>query len=453
MDEKFELIHFLRVIKERRFIIMLGTIAFLLFAKVTTDRMPPKYESSVKIMISQGQVSSPDEAVDASYQALLISERLVMTLSEVLTSRTLAERVIKKLDLPTVPEDIQERTSAVVVPDTQIIELTVADANAHLAQKLANAYAAEFTKMATEVTPASALINVRVVDNAALPREPVSPKPLLNLMVASLAGLLLSTGFAFLLGMLDVTVKETEEMESLLGLPSVGRVPNVKKPLLFGNHDSVVAEAYRSIRTNLQYMNFDQSIKTLLVSSPSVGEGKTTVVSNLAVVFAKAGHNVLVIDADLRNPRLSKLYGKADGDGLSNILIGAVEARRVIQDTDVNGLHIVTSGPIPPNPADLLSSERMDNLLSLVEESFDVIIIDCPPVLALADTPILASKASAILLVSSFRRTRKSEMAAAKATLNKIGARIAGFVLNGVEINTETKHYHYQRSYTVKKAA
>jgi len=454
LEEKFELHQFLKVIKERKIIIMLGTLVCLLFAKVATDYTPPVYQTSVKMLISQGRVTSEGQPLGESYQAILLSERLTMTFSEMLTSRTLAERVAKELELPLSPEDLQMVVMAEAITDTQLIQLTVTDNDPIFAKELADTFAAEFIEMTEEVIPASALINVRVVDRAAVPSVPVSPKPLLNLISAFLVGITLSTGFAFILGMLDVTIKEKEEIEQLVKLPSLGQTPSMKGSLLLGDYDSATAESYRSIRTNLQYINFDHSIKTLVVSSPSVNEGKTTVASNLAIVFAQAGYRVLLIDSDLRGAMLGALFDRLSSDGLSNTLIGLSETESVIQSTDIERLYLIASGPTPPNPADLLNSERMDKLLGFLKENFDLIIIDCPPILAVADTPIVASKADAVLLVSRFGKTKKSEMISAKDALVKVGARIAGFVINGARTNDKSKFdQHYRKSRAKQKAA
>ncbi|MBE0446820.1 MAG: polysaccharide biosynthesis tyrosine autokinase [Actinobacteria bacterium] len=454
MEEKFELLQFIKIIKERRIIIILGTLICLFLAKVATDYTSPVYESSVQMMVSQGQVTSQTQPLIESYQATLLSERLTATFSQMLASRTLAERVIEKLDLALAPENLQKRIRAEAVKETQLIRFTITDANPNFTKKLADTYASEFVKMTDEVIPSSALINVRVVDQAAVPRLPVWPKPLSNLIQAFLIGLVLSTGFAFILSMLDVTIKETEDVEKLVSLPSLGQIPISKNPLLLGNHNPIVAEAYRSLRTNLQYINFDQSIKSLIVSSPSLNEGKTTISFNLATVFAQAGYNVLLVDGDLRSPRLGRLFNESDERGLSNVLVSAVEVESAIQKASEDRLYYMKSGPTPPNPADLLGSERMTELLGKLEEDFNLVIIDCPPILAVADTPIVAVKADAVLLVSSFGKTKKGELVSAKDALNKVGARIIGFVVNGVEATSRRKFdYYYRKSHVKQKAA
>ena len=446
MTEQVELLQFIRIIGKRKAIIILGTLVCLLSAIAGTSYITPQYEASAQILVSQGQAVPNNQSLGDSYQAILMSERLTKTFSQMLGNRILAEKVIETLELPLLPEDLKKKISAKPIRDTQLIQLSVTDSNPILAKQLADTFASEFIKMTKEVIPSTALINVQIVEPAAVPLEPVKPKPLLNSVLALVVGVMASTGFVFLLEALDVTVKETEEIEQIMELPALARIPSAENPLLLSNESSIIPEVYRSLRTNLQYLNFDQSIKALVVSSPSMEEGKTTVSSNLAIVHAQAGYSVLLIDCDLRRPRLSEVFNRSSGNGLSNVLVGAAEPRQVVQRTDIEGLYIIASGPIPPNPADLLSSGRIDKLLATIGKNFDLIIMDCPPVLGIADTSILAAKTNAVLLVSSYGRTKKNEMVSAKDALGKVGARMIGFVINGTERFSDNGYYYKSES-------
>jgi len=452
LEEQLELLKFIKILNKRKAIIIFGTLICLLAAIAATSYMSPEYEASVEMLVSQGQVTSGNQAPGESYQAILMSERLTKTFSKMITSRTLAERVIEKMELAMVPEDLQKKVDAKPEKDTQLMELTITDSNPVLAKNLANSYAEQFMKMTGEVIPSSALISVKVVESAVVPLDPIKPKPMVNAILGFLVGLTASVGFAFLLEMLDVTVKEKEDIEELTGISVLGRIPREEHPFLVGNDSSIAPEIYRSIRTNLQYLNFDQSIKTLIISSPNMGEGKTTISSNLAIVHAQAGYKVLLLECDLRRPMLSQVFNLSVGSGLSGILIGATKPESVIMGTGIVGLDVLPSGPTPPNPADLLSSERMDDLLESLSKKYDLVIIDCPPALAIADTAILASKSDAVLLVSSYGKTKKNEMVATKDTLNKVGARIIGFVINGAEMSGKYGYYPY-KPYTEHQVA
>ncbi len=446
MDEQFEILQFIKILGKRKAIIVLGTIICLLGSVVATSLMTPKFEASVEMLVSQGQIAPGNQSLGESYQALLLSERLAMTFKEMISSRTLAERVISKLELPLLPEDLQKKVGAKLVKDTELIEISVTDDNPVLVKNIANAYASEFINITKEVIPSSALINVKVVEPAVVPLDPVKPNASLNVILGLLVGLMASIGLAFLLEMIDVTIKEQEDVERLLGVPSLGKIPRGESPFLLNNDDAIISDVYRSIRTNLQYINFNQSIKTLIVSSANQSEGKTTVSSNLAIVYAQAGYKVLIIECDLRRPTLVDLFNIQNDRGLSNVLAGVATVESVICETQIDGLRIISSGPIPPNPADLLNSENMDRVLSDLRETFDLIILDSPPALAITDTAILSTKADAVLLLSHYGKTKKNEIIAAKEALSKVGGRIIGFVINGTDMPRKGRYY-YQKSY------
>ncbi len=452
MKESSELLKFLEIAKKRKLIIILGVLVCFLSALVVTAYTTPTYEATAQLLVSQGQAAPRDQSSGESYQAVLLSERLTKTFSQMIVGRSLAEKVMEKLKSPLSPESLMTKVSAEPVRDTQIIRITVTDTDPVRAKNLADTYAEEFIKMVNKSIPSSALINLSMVEPATVPPSPVSPKPVLNAVLGFLIGIMASVGFAFLLEQLDITVKEPDEIEQLTGLRSLGNIPDVKKPLLLNNNNSMVSEACRSIRTNLQYLNFDRSIKTFMVTSPSMGEGKTTVSSNLAIVLAQAGFNVLVIDCDLRKPSIGKLFDQSDAAGLSNVLIGAARADYVILPTDIDGLSIIASGPTPPNPADLLNSAGMDELLSSLEKNYDLIILDSPPTLSMADAPILASKADAVLMVTNFGKTKKSALVAAEDVLNKVGARLIGFAINKVQVSRSNSYYYYYKPYYKQQA-
>ncbi|MBS3909302.1 MAG: polysaccharide biosynthesis tyrosine autokinase [Actinobacteria bacterium] len=450
MEEQLEIVQFLKIIAKRKGIVVIGTALCVLLAVIATMYMTPRYDATAKILVAQAQAPLNDQSSSESYQAVLLSQQLAKTFSEIMVSRTLAERVITRLELPLLPDDLMKKVKAQPIRDTQLIVLKVTDVDPKRAKDIANTYADEFIAFIPSTAPGASQMKVSMVESAIVALQPVTPKPLLNTVLAFMLGLSMSIGFAFVLEKLDVTVKEPEMLEQLLGITSLGLVPKSQQPLLLGDNNTDTSESMRRIRTNLQYLNFDQSIRSFAVTSPETGDGKTTLASNLAMVFAQAGQNVLLVDCDLRRPSIGKVFHLREAPGLSNVLIGAADADSVVVASGVDGLSIVTSGPIPPNPADLLNSERMDDLLARFESRFDIVILDCPPVPALSDTVILASKADAVLMVSSFGRSKKADMLAARNALAKVGARILGFVINGAR--TSKQNGYYNQPYTSRQA-
>ena len=276
--------------------------------------------------------------------------------------------------------------------------------------------------------------NVSIVDRAGLPEQPRSPRLSLNLVLALFAGLIAGLLLAFGLDYLDDTFKSPEDIEREVGLSVVGIIPlprnGATMELELSDQRSAVSEAFRSLRTGLQFSTPDGLPKTLLVTSSKPTEGKTTSAIALAKALTQLGLKVLIIDADLRNASVHKLLPCRNDVGLSNYLAGAKLPDDVVQLSGLAGLTIITSGPLPPNPAELLASPRMSSLLSLGAEAFDVVVIDGPPVMGLADSPILSSMAQGTLFVIAANETRKSIISVARKRLQFARANLVGILLS-----------------------
>lgn len=206
---------------------------------------------------------------------------------------------------------------------------------------------------------------------------------------------------------------------------------------------SAQAEAYRSLRTNLEFSSLDHPLRTLLITSAEPDEGKSTILANLGVIYAQTNKNVILVDADLRRPRLHRLFGVSNNTGLSSALLNPDDPFP-LQETEVAGLKILTSGPLPPNPADLLASRRMDALLKQLQEEADIILLDAPPVIAVTDAAILATKVDGVLLVTSAGHTKREHAQRAKELLTKVNARIVGAVLTNAVLDTSIYRYYGQ---------
>ena len=207
---------------------------------------------------------------------------------------------------------------------------------------------------------------------------------------------------------------------------------------------STISEAFRTLRTNVQFMGVDSQIKRIMFTSAGPKEGKTTMVANLAVSMAQAGKSVLVIDADLRNPTQHKLFGLNNSEGLSVALLEDQDYQIYIRETVVSGLMVLTGGPMPPNPAELVGSERMKHLIEEASEKFDIVLIDTPPIIAVTDAAIIAQAVDGVILVLASGEVNKDYAQRAKELLDKVGAKIFGAVLNKVDLkNSEYYYYNY----------
>lgn len=292
---------------------------------------------------------------------------------------------------------------------------------------------------------------------AEVPTAPSSPRILLNTVLAGLIGLLIAAAIAFVVEHLDDTLKTASDVEATLGASTLGLVAKMK-----GNRGrseiyrlvtlvyprSSAAESYRTLRANIEFASVDKPMKTLLVTSPSQGEGKTTTAANLAVAFAQAGKRTVLLDADLRKPGVHRIFNLANRRGLTSLLQAPdVSPGSISQETDQDGLQIITSGPLPPNPAELLGSDRFHAILQQLGEEFDIVVLDSPPVSSVADGAILASIADATIVVVQAGRTKSGHAGHAREALAKAGARVLGSVINQVPKRSVENFYYYYGSY------
>ena len=294
--------------------------------------------------------------------------------------------------------------------------------------------------------------NIVVVEAAVLPAAPVRPRVMQNTLLAAVVGAMIGLGVAFLIEYLDNTIKTPQQVEQILGLTTIGVITQVEGAkdladvLTNASPKSPVAEAYRVLRTNLQFASVGSEKLVVAVTSPTTGEGKTTTAANLGIAFAQAGSRAVLVDADLRRPTLHKLFGLDNSMGLSNLLVTGMNANDVLSPTSVEGLFLLPSGSRPPNPAELLVHPRMDQVVKDLTDTADVVLIDLPPALAVADATIVASKVQGMLLVVEMAETRIDICQRAIEALQKVDARILGLVINKVS-QKGTGYYRYYYPY------
>jgi capsular exopolysaccharide synthesis family protein len=212
------------------------------------------------------------------------------------------------------------------------------------------------------------------------------------------------------------------------------------------NPKSHAAEAFRTLRTNIQFSSLDEELRTIVITSTQPGEGKSTVISNLGITMAQSGKKVLLIDCDLRKPTIHKKLGISNQDGLTTLLAKEKSFLEAIRTTNINNFFVLTSGPIPPNPAELLGSKKMRALIEELKGQFDVILFDAPPVLAVTDAQILATYCDGVVFVASFGQAEKQALVTAKELINKVGGKLIGVVINKIPNNSRT-YYYYNYEY------
>ncbi|MDP8255991.1 MAG: polysaccharide biosynthesis tyrosine autokinase [Candidatus Alcyoniella australis] len=310
------------------------------------------------------------------------------------------------------------------------------------------------------IAKAATVGNIRVIDSAIVPKVPVRPKVKLNLLMGLIVGLLAALGAAFLLEFVDDSIRTVEEVERLTGKPSYGTIPRIAdsrrgaeappgiSPQLVTrlNPKSPASEAFRSLRTNLQFGDPDHKLHTLLVTSAGPGEGKSTISANLAVTIAAAGRRVLLIDADLRKPSINRIFQIEREPGLTNVLTGQNAWRDVVRSTQIEGLDVLASGPIPPNPTEIMYSKAMRGLLDELRQEYEMLIFDSPPVIAVTDAAILGAMLDATLLVVELGRARADAVQRAISLLANVDANLLGVVSNNISM-AGGGHYGYYYYY------
>ncbi len=301
--------------------------------------------------------------------------------------------------------------------------------------------------------------NIRVVDAGEVPRYPVSPRRGLSLLFAVLGGSMFGIALAFGVERLDSRIKAPDEVESYLGLPSLGLLPmsvGHHGPVLGNDAPAQFAEAVRAVRGNVVFSAPQDDMRSILVTSTGPGEGKTLVASNLAVSLAQSGGRVLLIDADMRRPRVHSIFDRPREPGLSDWVMGRARAKEVMRGSDLPNLWILPAGAIPPNPSELLNSERFRGLLESLERHFDWVLIDSPPVMAVADAAVVSNAVSGVLFVVGAEMIDRRTAQTALKQLDGAQARFVGAVLNKVRVDRHSYYYspyyrqeyanHYQRT-------
>ncbi|HKS28649.1 MAG TPA: polysaccharide biosynthesis tyrosine autokinase [Pyrinomonadaceae bacterium] len=315
--------------------------------------------------------------------------------------------------------------------------------------------------------------NIRIVDYAITPDDPIGPKRLLGIALAFMFSLAFGVGLALFLEYLDDTVRSVDDVENLLHLPALATIPSIgslsrrrlgpgraalaaangnpnTELLINADARSPLAEAYRHLRTSVLLSTAGRAPKTLLVTSSLPSEGKTTTAANMAIALAQTGASVLIIDADMRRPRLHSIFGVENPHGLSTLLSSEAcesDVLSMIQPHETPGLHVLTSGPIPPNPAELIGSEQMNRLIGILASSFKYIVIDSPPITSFTDGVLLASMVDGVMLVAHGGRTSRNLVLRSRQMLQEVGAKIFGVVLNNVDMHSNDDYYHSYYNY------
>ncbi len=396
----------------------------------------PTYEANTQLYVS---VRSDNSGVSELAQGTNFARQAVVSFVDVVDSAVVLDRVVDDLNLDVTAQQLARSVEASSPLNSVIISVKVTNTDAELAASIANSVGSNFAdvvvnRLEKPEGEATSLVRVETIEPALVPTSPASPNVPMNVALGLVAGLALSLALALLRSVLDTRIHSLHDIEAATEAPVLGGIaldPDAKKRPLIVHADprNPRAESFRSLRTNLQFIDVDGSSRSFVISSAGPGEGKSTTTANLAIALAETGARVALVDGDLRLPRVAEYMGIEGGVGLTDVLIGRAELVDVLQQWGTGKLFVLPSGRTPPNPSELLGSQAMKRTLEALADAFDYVLVDAPPLLLVTDAAVISRFTSGVLLVAASGTTKKPQLTAAVEKLNAIGTRLFGVVV------------------------
>jgi capsular exopolysaccharide synthesis family protein len=396
----------------------------------------PTYEANTQLYVS---VRSDSAGVSELAQGTTFARQAVVSFVDVVDSAIVLDRVINDLDLDTTAQQLAQTVEASSPTDSVIISVKVTNPDAEKAASIANSIGTNFAdvvvnRLEKPEGEAASLVRVETIEPALVPTSPASPRIPLNVVLGVVLGLAVGLGVAILRSILDTRIHSLHDIEAATAAPVLGGIaldPDAKKRPLIVHADprNPRAESFRSLRTNLQFIDVDGETRSFVVSSAGPGEGKSTTTANLAIALAETGARVALVDGDLRLPRVADYMGIEGGVGLTDVLIGRAELVDVLQQWGTGKLFVLPSGRTPPNPSELLGSQAMQRTLEALASAFDYVLIDAPPLLLVTDAAVVSRFTSGVLMVAASGTTKKPQLTAAVEKLDAIGSRLFGVIV------------------------
>ena len=442
---------YLRAIRRSWWVVVVSAVLGGGLATVVMLNITPVYASQVTFF-----ATTPNAGSDNPLQGDQFGQQRVNTYVKLLGSERLADQIIASTSVDLTAPRVMRKIEGKADLNTVLFTATIRDSSPERSLLLAKAVAREFPRLVDQIESVGgakqAPVNLDVVSGPSLNPYPVSPKKKLGVAVGLLAGILLGIALALLRTLTDRSFRNAEDLSKLTGVPVLGTIPfdpdAKKSPLANLKGRSVRSEAFRALRTNLQFVDVEEPVAVLVVTSSTAHEGKSSTSANIALTFAEAGQKVLLIEADLRRPKLAEYLGLEGAVGLTNILAGQVKSDDVIQSWGSTGLKVLGSGSIPPNPSELLGSQAMVDLIAELKKQFDLIVIDTPPLLPVTDAVIAATAADGALVVVRYGKTLRAEVDRAVGSLKAVDARVLGTILNRVPSRGVDAHRYERYEYS-----
>lgn len=435
-----ELRDYLRILHKNWIIILICILAGVAAGAGISLLMTPKYSSTAELYVS---VRSSDGAVVQELnQGTSFARQAVQSYTTVVNKEIVTSRVIEELGLDMTPAELASKITATNELNTVVIEIAVTDEDPARAATLANSVATNFIDVIVNELEkpdgaSPSLVKIEPVQSAQPSGTPVSPRVPMNVGFGALIGLLLGVGIAFLRQVIDTKIRSTHDIAQITDRPIIGTItydPDAgKRPLIVHEEPkSPKAESYRALRTNLRFMDIENTRHSFVVTSSLPSEGKSTTSANIAIALAEQGAKVVLVDGDLRKPKVATTMGVDGSVGLTDLLSGRAEPKDVLQRWGRGRLYVLPAGRIPPNPSELLGSHTMQQVHDQLLAEHDYVIIDAPPLLLVTDGAVLSELAHGTLLVVASGQTPRSALAGAVAQLEGIGSEVSGIVVTKV---------------------
>lgn len=433
---------YVRVLRKRWLLIVTFGVLGLLIGGGLSMLATPRYESTTELYVAVR--TNSDQGASDLVQGTTFARQAVVSYVDVVTSAIVLDQVAAELGTGGTGEDLKDQVRAETPPDSVLIQITASGTNPDDVTELANTTGQVFAETVStqiEIPDASGISRVQIItiQPAVVPAAPVSPNLTINIGLGVVLGLLIGLALAVLREVNDNRVHSPKEVQRVTAAPVLGGInqdPEAKqRPLIVhAEPRNPRAERYRSLRTNLQFVTPDEGSKVFVVTSAVPGEGKSVTTANLAIALAEAGARVVLVDGDLRKPRIADYMGIEGAVGLTDVLIGNAELEDVMQRWGRAALRVLPAGRIPPNPSELLGSAAMHAVLQELAADADYVLIDSSPLLLVTDAAVAAQHANGVVLVAAAGSTKRQEFTGAVQALDRAGSRLLGVVLTKVPL-------------------
>ena len=450
-----ELKDYLRIFHKSWILIVACTLFGVAGAAGAAIATTPQYVANTQLYVA---VQASAGAVTGDLvQGTSFARQAVTSYVDVVNSAIVLDEVIEELNLDLTAAQLASTITSVSPLNTVLIDVSVTNSDPELAAQIANSVGQNFSKVVVDRLEkpdgdAASPVKIETIQPAIVPTSPASPNVPLNIALGLLVGLAVGVGLAVLRSVLDTRVHSLHDIDLVTDAPILGGITNdpdarLRPLVVHSDPKNPRAESFRSLRTNLQFVNIEGGPRSFVVTSSIPGEGKSTTTANLAIALAETGARVVLVDGDLRLPRVADYMGIEGGVGLTDVLIGRAELADVLQKWGKNKLFVLPSGRVPPNPSELLGSAAMARMLGSLTAEFDVVLIDAPPLLLVTDAAVLSKLCGGAIMVVASGRTKRNELSSALQALERAGSRLVGMVVTMLPTKGPDSYGYGQYSY------